>query len=448
MEPVPVILLSPTITGTGNHTTCQRIAEALQNLTSYPESKKLEKKDPPARREIIVIPALDPDAGIHVERVISQKKVACIFGIHALKLKQNVRLFQSGRHLVNIQKNIPYAIILGGTDINEYESLPENSQAIVVECLRGASAVVAFSEELKAAAELICLPTTLRTVVVIPQAVDIQGTRDVGLAAAKTCLLSQISHSPPLATTKGGWSKPCGMSSTAVGKATNIVTSSGEQGEEKGTRRNGRRGAENDSGSSSSDFISTREKAIDKTGGGGLFHGDTQSKDGEEKRKIEEASYEDSRGGIDGGDDDHPEEWMSRHVFLLPASIVLLQDPMYLVRAFKLWSEENPSVHLVIVGAALDKHMLASLQDEIKDSPNITYDGLVSRRDVLGMISHPSCAGLLNTSKSEGMSGVILEAMALAKSPGIARAIPGNLALIEHNVTGICVRGPRVLPRE
>lgn len=52
------------------------------------------------------------------------------------------------------------------------------------------------------------------------------------------------------------------------------------------------------------------------------------------------------------------------------------------------------------------------------------------------------CFAVVNSSVSEGMSGAILEAMDLGV-PVLARNIPGNAAVVQHEFTGLLYSSPQ-----
>lgn len=52
------------------------------------------------------------------------------------------------------------------------------------------------------------------------------------------------------------------------------------------------------------------------------------------------------------------------------------------------------------------------------------------------------CFALVNSSVSEGMSAAILEAMQLGV-PVLARNIPGNAAIVQHEITGLLYSSPQ-----
>mmetsp|Transcript_12573 Transcript_12573/g.18799 ORF Transcript_12573/g.18799 Transcript_12573/m.18799 type:complete len:372 (+) Transcript_12573:49-1164(+) len=294
--------IAPTVVGTGNLTTCERIVRALE-----------KKHDGFHRKKIVLINAMDPQARCKMQKCANDRKVRCFIGLHA---------FKAGRLLVD--QNIPYAIILGGTDVNQYSSLSPSKRAIVKKCLKQARIVVAFSKSLKRAALDIC--PDIQSISIIPQAVNVKRLREVAIK---------------------------GMAQTS-------------------------------------------------------------------KEKPEKKSR-------------------AKFVFLLPASIRSVKDPFYLAPAFIEWAKSEPRVCLRVYGAPLDKTMVKKFGEFLPGSP-IEYRGLISKEQLLVEIG--KCVAVLNTSRSEGMSGAILEAMALASCPVVVREIPGNTDIVCHNVNGYVFKDP------
>jgi len=342
--PRVAVLLSPTIVGTGNHTTCMRIAKALRSTMS-PEKKQRNLEDV----EIVVVPAMSEHAAEKVHKLVATGTVACMMGIHCVK---------SGQHLIK-HPGIPFAIILGGTDINEFASRSSKDQETIVQCLEMAHEVVAFSDTLGDAAQQLC-KKRLKAVSIIPQAVDVEEIKR----------FAETATAPP------------------APPATSVPVDKQERCE------------------SSSSHETTRAQA-DTCPSGRARVSHTRAK---------------------------------RHVFLLPASIRQVKDPLFLVEAFIAWSKEDPTVALRIIGNPLDAKIVARL-DAMTKGTAVEFLGLVSRANVMRMMR--DCVAVLNTSKSEGQCGSILEAMALAKCPVLVRGIPGNLDIVAHNETGYIFDDPK-----
>jgi glycosyltransferase involved in cell wall biosynthesis len=128
------------------------------------------------------------------------------------------------------------------------------------------------------------------------------------------------------------------------------------------------------------------------------------------------------------------------NVILLPAALRPIKDPLYLLDALRLHSSSCQSnsaanrFRLVIVGPSLDESTLHSVQEACRMLPELcTYIGVQPRRMILRWMTSSFCVA--NTSESEGMSGTILEAMAVG-CPVVARQNAGNCNLVQHGVTG------------
>jgi len=142
-------------------------------------------------------------------------------------------------------------------------------------------------------------------------------------------------------------------------------------------------------------------------------------------------------------------------VFLLPCGLRDVKDPSYLVQAFKRWHRLNPHVWLIIVGPSLDKCCYDSLRlaitgQEEKIEGGERKEQLLEQDGVLYLppLPHPELIGLMhasfavvNSSKAEGMCGSLLEAMLIGRLV-LARAVPGNLELVRHRLTGFLFSSP------
>lgn len=91
-------------------------------------------------------------------------------------------------------------------------------------------------------------------------------------------------------------------------------------------------------------------------------------------------------------------------------------------------------VHLLIIGDGPEREALVRYRNSIEIQDRVHFLG--HRDDVLNLMPHFDA--LWNTSRYEGQSNAILEAMAL-KVPVVASDIPGNRDLVVHEVTGFLV---------
>ncbi|XP_069894072.1 glycosyltransferase 1 domain-containing protein 1-like, partial [Dipodomys merriami] len=127
-------------------------------------------------------------------------------------------------------------------------------------------------------------------------------------------------------------------------------------------------------------------------------------------------------------------------VFLLICGLRQVKDPLFLVDAFSEWHEEEPGVYLVIVGPEVDPEFTREVKARVKRASGVRLVGEMSQGDLHAAMKN--CFALVNSSLSEGMSAAILEAMDL-EVPVLARNIPGNAAVVEHEVTGLLFSDPQ-----
>ncbi len=130
-----------------------------------------------------------------------------------------------------------------------------------------------------------------------------------------------------------------------------------------------------------------------------------------------------------------PEDFL----FLLPTGIRRVKDPLHLVEAFSAWHREDPRMHLAVVGALLEPDYVEHALPLLRDAPGVRYVPPLPRPQMLAAIAEADVT--LNTSLSEGMCGVVLEAMLLG-TPMIARRNAGNQSVIVHGHTGLLYDEP------
>ncbi|NXT75832.1 GL1D1 protein, partial [Zapornia atra] len=130
----------------------------------------------------------------------------------------------------------------------------------------------------------------------------------------------------------------------------------------------------------------------------------------------------------------------SLHIFLLICGLRRVKDPLYLVEAFSDWHRKDPSVHLGIIGPAVDPLFTSEVKEKIKRAPGVHLLQEMPQDDLHAAVKR--CFAVVNSSVSEGMSAAILEAMDL-DVPVLARNIPGNAAIIKHKETGLLFSNPQ-----
>ncbi|XP_021562892.1 glycosyltransferase 1 domain-containing protein 1 [Carlito syrichta] len=128
------------------------------------------------------------------------------------------------------------------------------------------------------------------------------------------------------------------------------------------------------------------------------------------------------------------------HVFLLICGLRQVKDPLYLVDAFSEWHQEEPNVYMVIVGPEVDPVFTREVKAKVNRAAGVRLIGEMPREDLHAVVKN--CFAVVNSSVSEGMSAAILEAMDL-EVPVLARNIPGNAAVVKHEVTGLLFSDPQ-----
>ncbi|NWX66476.1 GL1D1 protein, partial [Promerops cafer] len=122
------------------------------------------------------------------------------------------------------------------------------------------------------------------------------------------------------------------------------------------------------------------------------------------------------------------------HLFLLVCGLRRVKDPLYLVEAFSDWHRKDPSVHLGIIGPAVDPLFTSEVKEKVKRAPGVHVLQELPQEQLHAAVRRS--LALVNSSISEGMPAAILEAMDLG-IPVLARNIPGNAAIIKHKQTGL-----------
>ncbi|XP_073675894.1 glycosyltransferase 1 domain-containing protein 1 [Garra rufa] len=138
----------------------------------------------------------------------------------------------------------------------------------------------------------------------------------------------------------------------------------------------------------------------------------------------------------------HTKQVENLHVFLLVCGVRRVKDPLYLLEAFEEWHSQNPLVVLIIIGPKIDPVFTAEVEESVKRSVGVYLAADLSQEELHAAMQ--KSFALVNSSLSEGMSAAILEAMDLGL-PVLARDVPGNAAIVEHEVTGLLYSSPQHL---
>ncbi|XP_029998346.1 glycosyltransferase 1 domain-containing protein 1 isoform X2 [Sphaeramia orbicularis] len=127
-------------------------------------------------------------------------------------------------------------------------------------------------------------------------------------------------------------------------------------------------------------------------------------------------------------------------VFLLVCGLRRVKDPLYLVEDFSEWHSQNPRNVLVIIGPKIDPMFTAEVEGVVKRTAGVFLAQERSQQELHAAMKR--CFALVNSSVSEGMSAAILEAMDL-RVPVVVRDIPGNAAVVQHEITGLLYSSPQ-----
>jgi len=126
-------------------------------------------------------------------------------------------------------------------------------------------------------------------------------------------------------------------------------------------------------------------------------------------------------------------------VYLLPAGLREMKDPLFLGNAIAAWHKKDPRIHLLIAGAQRDISFAASVRETVRALPGVILVDPLPQPDLWALMSQSEV--VLNTSHSECSPNSLLEAMALGV-PVLARDIPGNRAIVSDGKTGMLFATP------
>ncbi|KAM3939937.1 glycosyltransferase 1 domain-containing protein 1 [Leptodactylus fuscus] len=128
------------------------------------------------------------------------------------------------------------------------------------------------------------------------------------------------------------------------------------------------------------------------------------------------------------------------HIFLLICGLRRVKDPLYLVEAFTEWHKREPSICLAIIGPMVDPLFTNEVKAKLHNIDGVHLVQEIPQANLQALIKRSFA--VVNSSLSEGMSAAILEAMDL-EVPVLARDIPGNAAIIQHEDTGLLFSNPK-----
>eukprot|EP00052_Salpingoeca_macrocollata_P018204 m.149286 g.149286 ORF g.149286 m.149286 type:complete len:343 (-) comp20626_c7_seq16:106-1134(-) len=124
----------------------------------------------------------------------------------------------------------------------------------------------------------------------------------------------------------------------------------------------------------------------------------------------------------------------SSKVFVLASGLRPVKDVLFLAPAFSRWHLQNRTCVLVIIGPVVDQAYACAVRAALVTCPGVVLLPPLETSRFHGFLQ--SAFALVNSSKSEGMSGAILEALML-RVPVLARHIAGNCDLVQHEKNGL-----------
>ncbi|GIM46809.1 glycosyl transferase [Collibacillus ludicampi] len=124
-------------------------------------------------------------------------------------------------------------------------------------------------------------------------------------------------------------------------------------------------------------------------------------------------------------------------IFLLPAGIRPVKDPLFAYEPLSSIHKEFPQIRFVLAGPRMDEKLFSLLETKLAESEWMKYLGEVPHEEMPALMKVSDV--VMNTSKSEGLSHALLEAMSLRK-PVLASHVPGNIDLIEDGKNGLLFR--------
>jgi len=130
----------------------------------------------------------------------------------------------------------------------------------------------------------------------------------------------------------------------------------------------------------------------------------------------------------------------TNRILLLPCGIRAVKDPLFLLDAFAEWRKTETRIQLFVAGPALDPTLMAEFSARISAIEGVWYLGELNLADLHACIVQADV--VLNSSRSEGLSNALLEAMQLG-TVVLARNIPGNASLITQGETGFLYSSPQ-----
>jgi len=121
-------------------------------------------------------------------------------------------------------------------------------------------------------------------------------------------------------------------------------------------------------------------------------------------------------------------------LFLCPAGLRPVKGILELLTMFDRVAAENSACHLAFCGPILDENYSDRFQAAIEKRPWSSYLGAIPSAAMASAMRKADV--VLNNSQTEGLANTLLEAASIG-IPILARNIPGNAAVVKHNINGL-----------
>ncbi len=124
-----------------------------------------------------------------------------------------------------------------------------------------------------------------------------------------------------------------------------------------------------------------------------------------------------------------------KKILLFPAGIRKIKDPLFIMDEICEFLSKNIDYVCVLIGSLYEESnfLYNQIQEKIKHTNNFIISSSLDHKDFIILLKESHL--VLNSSISEGMSNVILEAMNMG-IPVLARKNQGNCKLIKNDING------------
>ncbi|XP_066945801.1 glycosyltransferase 1 domain-containing protein 1-like [Macrobrachium rosenbergii] len=326
--------------------------------------------------------------------LIQGRNVVSAVGLH---------LYRSASILLACKElGVPYICYFGGTDMNEGVKSPEKRE-IMTEVVFGARHLIAFTEAMKEIALAVWPFLKEDAIRVVPQAITVNPNTEFDFELYISSLSSHKNEKEDLDSEAS--KRPENNNSYSYNE-----TIENEEDSERKQEINDRLLQKDESVESLPSSTASRCPSC---------------------KSFRSFRMEDFRKPL-------PQKYCP--LVVLVAGLRPVKDVLYVADCWSQWQQDRGGEGcLLIIGPVLDAHYAKDVKTRVSRLHGVLVADKVDPSDCQEIMRNATA--LINTSISEGMSAAILEAMALG-TPVIARDIPGNAAIVNHQVNGLLFNSP------